>query len=59
MSVSGQQKLILEAAMTAPSAFKPKYIVEKSGLAYKLVSPQLERLVDKQYLSKPKRINPQ
>jgi len=50
MAVSGQQKLILEAAMTAPGAFKPKYIGEKTGLAYNIVSPQLDRLVAKKML---------
>ena len=54
MSVSGQQKLILEAAMTTPGAFKPKYIVEKTGLAYNIVSAQLERLVAKKILVKDK-----
>ena len=46
------QKLILEAAMTAASAFKPKYIAQKTDLAYNIVSPQLDRLVRKKYLSK-------
>ena len=51
-SVSRQQKLILEAAMTATSAFKPMYIVQKTGLTYNIVSPQLDRLVTKKYLLK-------
>jgi len=58
MDVSKQQRLILEAAMTAPGAFTPTYIVEKTGLAYNIVSPQLYRLVAKKYLSKIKRIRP-
>jgi len=58
MSVYGQQKLIPEAAMTTPGAFKPKYIVEKTGLAYNIVSAQLERLVAKRILVKAKEDKP-
>jgi predicted transcriptional regulator len=50
MSVSRQQKLILEAAMTVPGAFKPKFIGEKTGLGYNIVSAQLDRLVAKKIL---------
>jgi predicted transcriptional regulator len=50
MDVSKQQKLIVEAAMTAPGAFKPKFIGEKTGLAYNIVSPQIERLVAEKIL---------
>jgi len=54
MDVSKQQKLIVEAAMAAPGAFKPKFIAEKTGLAYNIVSAQLERLVAKKILVKDK-----
>ena len=58
MDVSKQQKLIVEAAMTAPGAFKPKFIAEKTGLAYNIVSAQLERLVAKKILVKAKEDKP-
>jgi len=54
MAVSKQQKPILESAMTAPGAFRPKYIVEKTGLGYNIVSPQLDRLVAKKILVRDK-----
>jgi len=50
MDVSKQQKVILEAAMTVPGAFKPKFIGEKTGLGYSTVSTQLDRLVAKKIL---------
>jgi len=52
MDVSKQQKVILEAAMTVPGAFKPKLIGEKTGLGYSTVSTQLDRLVAKKILVK-------
>ena len=58
MEVSDRQKVILQAAMTAPGAFKPKYIVEKTGLAYNTVGTQLDRLVQKIYLLKTNRLGP-
>ena len=54
MDVSGQQKVILEAAMTASGAFKPKYIGEKTELGYNIVRSQLDRLVAKEILVKDK-----
>jgi len=58
MDVSKQQKPILEAAMTAPGAFKPKYIVEETGMGYNIVSPQLERLAAKTIFVKAKEDKP-
>jgi len=54
MDVSKQQKVILEAAMAVPGAFKPKFIGEKTGLGYSTVSTQLDRLVAKKILVKDK-----
>ena len=54
MDVSKQQKVILEAAMTAPGAFRPKYMAEKAGLAYDIICSQLGRLVAKKILVKDK-----
>jgi predicted RNA-binding Zn-ribbon protein involved in translation (DUF1610 family) len=54
MYVTAQQKPILEAAITAQGAFKPKYIMEKVGLTYNTVFTQLERLVAKKILIKDK-----
>ena len=57
MSISQQQEQILEVAITASFPLKPKYIIERTGLAYGPVVAQLDRLVQKLYLLNTKRTN--